>query len=439
MLYSGSMRKNYVLDANILLHDPSSLFNFADNTVIIPIAVIEELDRFKKEMTDRGYNARAVARHLDAMRGKQSLIKGVALPGGGRLKVYCGLQQPMAADHPNGDIEVLRAARDIQESEPDTPVIIVTKDINLRIRADILGLHTEDYESDHVRLSELGPDDAEMQVATEDLERFKREGVLPLPDGTRHPNQYILLRDDGRPKSTVLARVHPEGGRVIPLHTEDRGLCGIRPLNKEQYFAIDALLDTRVQLVTLMGKAGTGKTLLAMAGAMHSALHKKAYRGVVVARPIVPLGRDLGFLPGQIENKLEPWMKPITDTIDFLLASGGPIRGHRESGSLLGCGLIEIQPLAYIRGRSIANRFVVIDEAQNLTPLEVKTVITRIGLDAKVVLTGDPFQIDNPYIDANSNGFTYLMNRFRGQSVAAHVGLRKGERSALAEMAANLL
>ena len=223
------------------------------------------------------------------------------------------------------------------------------------------------------------------------------------------------------------------------LHEVEEGLCGIKPRNKEQYFAIDALLDHQLQLVTLLGKAGTGKTLLAIAAAMHACLRKKQYRTVLVCRPIIPVGRDLGYLPGDVENKLAPWMKPVTDTVEYLIDSGGPLRGIRDVPGLIRAGLIEIQPLTYIRGRSIARRYVVIDEAQNLTPLEVKTIITRIGQDAKVVLTGDVYQIDNPYVDAESNGFTHLVNRFRGQPLAAHVELRKGERSPLAELAANLL
>ena len=217
------------------------------------------------------------------------------------------------------------------------------------------------------------------------------------------------------------------------------GVWGIRPRNKEQHYALDLLLNDEIKLVTLVGKAGTGKTLLAVAAAMHLAFKRKLYRGVLVCRPVIPVGRDLGYLPGDIGQKLEPWMKPVVDTVDFLLDAGGAMKGHADAASLMREGLIEIQPLAYIRGRNIAKRFVVIDEAQNLTPLEVKTVITRVGQAAKVVLTGDPWQIDNPYVDRNSNGFTYLINRFRSEPLAAHVELRKGERSPLAELAANLL
>jgi PhoH-like ATPase len=438
-VYSRNMRKNYVLDANILLHDPDSIFNFAENTVIIPVGVIEEIDRFKKEMTGRGYNARSVARLLDSLRGGPPLTGGVPLSNGGTLRVHCTPERALSGVPTSGDLEVLRVARALQQAEPDVPTIIVTKDINLRIRADVSGLRAEDYETDHVLLTDLEAADVELTVEPCALEALKQGAAIPLPNGPRLPNEYALLRAAGSEKSTALARVDIAGDSLMALQTPEKGLCGIRPRNKEQYYALDALLDPRFQLVTLMGKAGTGKTLLAMAAAMHATLKHKLYRGILVARPVVPLGRDLGYLPGAIENKLEPWMKPISDTIDFLLDTGGPIRGHAEARALLRSGLVEIQPLTYIRGRSIAHRFVVIDEAQNLTPLEVKTVITRIGDEAKVVLTGDPYQIDNPYVDANSNGFTYLVNRFRGQPLAAHVTLRKGERSPLAELAANLL
>jgi PhoH-like ATPase len=380
-----------------------------------------------------------VARKLDALRGQQSFTAGVDLPNGGTLKVYCHPKQAASGGQVNGDLEVLSVAHELQQAEPQTPVIIVTKDINLRIRADVAGLHTEDYETDRVQLADLETSEVELTIEPEELQSFKTDGEIPVPGGARHPNGYVLLLAGGDRKGSALARVDRDGEKLVPLRTPKNGLCGVRPRNKEQYYAIDAMLNEDIQLVTLMGKAGTGKTLLAIAAAMHATLQAKLYRGILVGRPIVPLGRDMGYLPGDIERKLEPWMKPISDTMDFLFDMGGPIREHRDAASLLNSGLIEIQPLTYIRGRSISNRFVVIDEAQNLTPLEVKTVITRIGEDAKVVLTGDPYQIDNPYVDANSNGFTFLANRFRTRQLAAHIVFRKGERSPLAELAADLL
>ncbi len=460
-LYSNIMRKNYILDANILLHDPASILHFADNTVIIPVAVVEEIDRFKKEMTERGFNARAVARMLDSLRGERSFASGIPLSNGGTLRVHCDAEAAFSPTPRNGDLEVLRTARAVQQDDPETPAIIVTKDINLRIRADASGLRAEDYESDHVRLSELESRTPEYALDEQDISRFDGGGEIDCPNGSCQSGDYVVLRGDGERKSSRLARVAPDGKRLLRLAIPDQPICGIRPRNKEQYFALDALMNDDVQLVTLMGKAGTGKTLLAMAVALHKALVERQYRGVLVARPIVPLGRDMGYLPGEIERKLEPWMKPITDTVDFILSINEPITGEQgplKSGfaggrgpmrsGIAGChdaaglmrnGSIEIQPLAYIRGRNIANQFVVIDEAQNLTPLEVKTVITRIGQRAKVVLTGDPYQIDNPYVDASSNGFSYLINRFHNQPIAAHISLHKGERSPLAELAANLL
>jgi PhoH-like ATPase len=262
---------------------------------------------------------------------------------------------------------------------------------------------------------------------------------LEVPGQPFPPSSYVLLRPDNGSRGTALARIDADGQTAVALREVDGGLWGIRPRNKEQYYAIDALLDEQINLVALMGKAGTGKTLLALAAAMHQSFRQKIYRGVLVCRPIVPVGRDLGYLPGDVSSKLEPWMKPVVDTVDFLIDTGGPVKGQGDGASLMRSGLIEIQPLTFIRGRNIAKRFVVIDEAQNLTPLEVKTVITRMGQAAKIVLTGDPWQIDNPYVDGNSNGFTYLINRFHGEPIATHVELRKGERSPLAELAANLL
>lgn len=434
------MRKNYILDANVLLHDPQSVFEFADNTVIIPVGVITEIDRFKKEMTARGYNARAVVRVLDALRNGQSLASGVTLDSGGVLRVYCAPEEAISDRHTgSADAEILRVARRIHETEPEVPVVVVTKDINLRVRADAVGVRAEDYESDHVHLSDVYTGQTERRLSPEQFESFRRDGHLDWPDDDLSPNEYVLLHPADGGRGSALARADAEQHRLVTLHDPEGGICGIRPRNKEQYFAIDALLDEHIQLVTLMGKAGTGKTLLAIAAALHITLRRKRCRAVLVARPIIPVGRDLGFLPGDIGSKLAPWMKPVVDTVEFLMDTGGSIKGHADCAGLLRAGVMEIQPLTYIRGRSIARRYVVIDEAQNLTPLEVKTIITRIGQDAKVVLTGDPYQIDNPYVDSESNGFTHLANRFRSQAIAAHIELRKGERSFLAELAANLL
>jgi PhoH-like ATPase len=415
------------------------VFQFADNTVIIPVGVITEIDRFKKEMTARGYNAREVVRLLDSLRNGESLASGVPLDAGGMLKVYCEKDAALRGDNGTADQEILRVARHVHDSNPEVPVVIVSKDINLRVRADAAGLRAENYESDHVQLADLYTGHSEREAPPALLEQLRQEGEIAFADEQLSLNEYVLLRPNDGAKGSVLARVAPECGRIRLLKGNEKGLCGVQPRNKEQYFAFDALLDDDIRLVTLMGKAGTGKTLLAIAAAMHMALKRKRYRAVLVCRPIIPIGRDLGFLPGDVGSKMAPWMKPVVDTVEYLFDTGAPLKNMHDVSGLLQSGLIEIQPLTYIRGRSIARRYVVIDEAQNLTPLEVKTIITRIGQDAKVVLTGDIYQIDNPYVDTESNGFTHLINRFRNQPVAAHVELRKGERSSLAELAANLL
>ncbi len=435
------MRKNYVLDTNILLHDPSSLTHFADNTVVIPIDVIEEIDQFKKEFSDRGQNAREVSRMLDALRRESSLAEGVAMANGGTLRVYCdGLDELRAKTKGQVDTNILRVAAEIQQREPEVPVIIVSKDINLRIRADAMGLRAQDYQSDRVGLAELYTGQIELAVPADQIERFRQDGALPLPvDQVVYPNEYVLLKPDDGTRATALARVDTDCKSLVHLTDLAEPICGIRPRNKEQFFALDGLLVEPIRLVTVMGKAGTGKTLLAMAAGLCEVLVRKRYKGLLVCRPTFPVGKEIGFLPGGIEQKLYPWMQPISDTLSFLFDSAQSIGEHRDLHGLWDSELIEIQPLTYIRGRSIANHYVVVDEAQNLTPLEVKTIITRVGHGTKIVLTGDPYQIDNPYVDSGSNGFNYLVNKFRTERIAGHVELLKGERSELAELAANLL
>ncbi len=446
------MRKTYILDTNVLLHDPHSLARFVDNDVLIPIAVIEEIDRFKREQSDRGQNAREVSRWLDSLRNgqgphrrsvgdgaPQSLAQGVQLDTGVRLQVYWDQSSPAGGGQP-ADTHILQIARSVQARRPDVPVIIVTKDINLRIRADAMGLRAEDYESDRVVLSDIFDGQAELTIDPATWAALDERQVIPQPAEPRlDPNQYVLVRSANDAKKTLLARVEGASGKLHRIPAFEDGVCGIKPRNKEQYFALDALLDDRIKMVTVMGKAGTGKTLLALACALHQVLVKKRYRGLMVARPTVSVGKEIGYLPGGIEEKMAPWMRPITDTLEFLFDTAKSIGGHHDYRTLWNNGTIEIQSLSLIRGRSISNHYIVVDEAQNLSPLEVKTVITRVGHASKVVLTGDPYQIDNPYVDSGSNGFNYLVNRFRKEPIAAHIALHKGERSELAELAANLL
>ncbi len=434
------MRKRYILDTNILLHDPNSILHFADNDVIVPIEVIIEIDRFKHEISSRGQNARAVSRLLDQLRQSQSLAKGVRLASGGTLCVHCGGEHEAGAKNAYADAEILRIAREIQASEPEVKAVIVTKDINLRIRADALGLLAEDYITDRVGLSDLYTGRIELSESAEKIRELAECGSIPLPPGrSMYPNEFVLLRDNNGASTSLLARVDASCRRLLRIHEPKKPVCGIRPRNKDQYFAFDALLCDQIKLVTIMGKAGTGKTLLAMAAGLHQVLHRKAYRGLLVTRPMTPVGKSIGALPGGIDEKLAPWLKPISDTLETLIDAAGAIDGRRDVRELWATGTVDVQPLSYIRGRSIPKQFLIVDEAQNLTPLEVKTIITRVGDGTKVVLTGDSYQIDNPYVDSGSNGFNYLVDRFRSEPLAAHIELSKGERSELAELAANLL
>ena len=438
------MKKNYILDTNVLLHDPNSLLRFEDNNVLLPIEVIEEIDRFKRESSELGQHARTVSRMLDGFRGSGRLSEGVALPNGGRLRI--AFQTPRASRNghtPLGadsvDNRILAVAAGVKKADPKNHTILVSKDINLRIKADALGLMAEDYESDRVLITDLYTGMIEMTVGTDKVAAFRSTGGLDLNGGRQYfPNEYCALLDEANPKRAALAKVDATGARLIPILDCREGVWGIRPRNREQHFALDALLDDRIKLVTLMGKAGTGKTLLAMAAGLKRTVVDREFRRLVVARPTISMGKELGFLPGSLEEKLAPWMQPIHDARE-LLSDLNMGQEHRRSGDLMRSGSIVVEALSYIRGRSIANQFMVIDEAQNLTPLESKTIITRVGNGTKIIFTGDPYQIDNPYVDSSSNGFNYIISRFRDYPVAAHIELQKGERSELAELAANVL
>lgn len=439
--------KNYILDTNVLLHDPNSLLNFQENNVLIPIEVIEEIDRFKRESTELGQNARTVSRTLDSLRSQGRLSEGVRLANGGQLKVVVNKKAANGNGHGNGaplqddtpDSRIVAVALNIHRNEPEMPAILVTKDINLRIKADALGIAAEDYETDRIFLTDLYTGLFEKQVSPDKLLQFRSNGELELNGGgTYFPNEYCTLSEEGNPKRTALTRVDSTGTKLVPIVDSREGIWGIKPRNREQHFAFDALLNDRIKLVTLMGKAGTGKTLMALAAGLKRTVLDREFRRLVIARPTISMGKELGFLPGSLEEKLTPWMQPIHDTLE-LLGDLNMGHEHRRSNDLIRSGLIVVEALSYIRGRSIAGQFMVIDEAQNLTPLEVKTIITRVGEGTKIVLTGDPYQIDNPYVDSSSNGFNYIVSKFRAQPIAAHIELQKGERSELAELAANIL
>ena len=438
------MPKIYILDTNVLLHDPGAMFCFEENDVVIPITVIEEVDRFKRDLSEKGRNARTVSRWLDDLRNKGHLQDGVPLGKGGQLRVAFHHDQtldqlPVELHGDSADNRILAIALECR-AQQSQPVVLVTKDTNLRIKADAVGLIAEDYETDKVDIEELYTGRGEVAVSEQDLQELHHNGFLRL-EGEWHDNQCLLLHCDSQPEHRVYSRYLSRGHGVVscaPL--PHQGISRLEPRNAEQRFAFDLLLDPKVQLVTLVGKAGTGKTLLALAAGLHQVADERRYQRLLVARPVFPLGRDLGFLPGDVQEKIAPWMKPIYDNLELMLSPRSG-RGGSQPGwqSLVDMGLLEIEALTYIRGRSIPEQYVIIDEAQNLTPHEVKTILTRVGEGTKIVLTGDPYQIDNPYVDASSNGLTYVVERFKDQAIAGHITLIQGERSPLAELAANLL
>jgi len=434
--------KNFVLDTNVLLHDPGALFAFEDNNVVVPIYVVEEIDKFKRDMSELGRSARGISRSLDELRAQGNLAQGVSLPDGGSLRVaFTQRELPTAYSTTSheADSRIIAVALDVKDNQPTTPTILVSKDVNLRIRADALGLVAADYEHDRTRLDELYSGVLDVEVPGEVIDRLYREGEIEAPEHAE-PNQFVQLSDTERANHTGVGRVDPTGAKVEPLPKKKERVWGITARNREQAFALQLLLDDRIKLVTLVGRAGTGKTLLALAAALRKAHEDKVYQRVLVSRPIFPLGRDLGYLPGDIEEKLAPWMQPIFDNLELLMGITGEDRKNgRSYEEMLHLGMLEVEPLTYIRGRSIPDQFLIVDEAQNLTVHEVKTIISRAGEGTKIVLTGDPYQIDNPYMDATSNGLVHTVNRLRGRSISGHITLRKGERSELAELAATVL
>ncbi len=442
------MKKKYILDTNVLLYDPRALFKFADNEVIIPIAVIEEIDHFKKDENVTGRNARALSRYLDSLRGDGNLAKGISLENGGILRVDLGsgTAKPKLKNiftKRQADISILSIALDVKERANGSPVIFLTKDTNLRIRADALGLTAQDYEPNVISPEELYRGWREYGLPGDQVDLLMRQGELEVEDLKTFPNEMLLIKSNDGGNQSILARTHPLPRKIKVLQgIASKGIWGIRPRNLEQNFAVDLLLDDSVKLVTLVGKAGTGKTLLAIAAGLHKVADESVYHRLLVSRPVFPMGRDLGFLPGTLEEKLNPWMQPIYDNIELLMGSAARDRrrgagyGHQE---LIQMGMLAIEPLTYIRGRSIPNQYLIVDEAQNLTPHELKTIVTRAGENTKVVITGDPDQIDNPYVDASNNGLTYIVDRFKEEAMGGHITLSKGERSPLAELASNVL
>ncbi len=433
----------YVLDTNVLLHDPNAIFAFGENDIVIPLYVFDEVDKFKKELSQRGKSAREVIRKVEALREKGSLFEGVSLGENlGRLYVrypkQMQLKIPFESRHNEMDNAILATVLHVMETSPEEPTVFVTMDVNLRIRADALKIRVEEYAGDAPKkIDELYSGDQEITTTQDVIDELFKVGFVPRQ---KHwdlfPHEFVTFKCE-ETSGSALGRYIAQNDqiRLIP-NTKKRVVSGIRSRNKEQIFAFDILLDPEIPIVTLVGKAGTGKTLLAIAAGLE-ALEHDSYKALVVSRPVFPMGKELGFLPGDLDSKLNPWMQPIYDNMELI--------AHQKNGlgatyhDIVSQENIRIEPLTYIRGRSLPNQYIIVDEAQNLTPHEVKTIITRCGDGTKIVLTGDPYQIDNPYVDATNNGLSYVVERFKNQDIAAHITLTHGERSKLAELASNLL
>ncbi len=445
MLAFPRVHKVFVLDTNVLLHDPRAIFKFDEHEVVLPIYVIEEVDHFKRDMNELGRNARMLTRFIDELREEahDNLQGGVAMPSGGRLRVAVPSDVLAEKNGRSADHKILQVALVERNSHPEQQTVFVSMDTNLRIRADALGLRAENYEGGRITSEELYSGFQHVTARGELIDQLaKRQAVdlSLLSHESLYPNACVVLADASNPKHTALGRVDAHSSQLVPLRVPREGAWGVKPRNLEQSFALDLLLDDKVQLVTLLGRAGTGKTLLAVAAGLRKVVFEGVHARLLVSRPIFPLGRDVGYLPGTIEEKLNPWMQPIFDNLEYIFTTGGGrLDAGRSYEELIAAGTIQVEPLTYIRGRTLPNQFLIVDEAQNLTPHEVKTIITRCGQDTKIVLTGDPDQIDNPYVDAQSNGLATVAEKFKAERIGGHVTLTKGERSELAERASQLL
>lgn len=442
------MRKTFVLDTNVLLHNPESINMFEDNIIVLPMAVIEELDKFKTNTDELGRNARHVIRQLDALRQRGSLRSGVDMDNGGTMRIMVGkdLVEETGLTKKFADNKIIGVAyhlhRELRKSDQTAKVIFVSKDINCRIKADALGLTVQDFESQKVNFDDLYTGFRKVALPTAEVNHFYENRKLELQHAELHPNEFVLLQDEVNEKHSAIAR-HSGNNMVIPLSPASEHCYNIKPRSKEQRMALELLLDPNVKIVTLVGQAGTGKTLLALAAALETVISHSVYDKILVTRPIIPMGKDIGYLPGSKDNKLAHWMQPIFDNLTYLMSGGqndpDTMNAHRKVEALLEEGDIELEALTYIRGRSIPMQYVIVDESQNLTPHEVKTIVSRAGEGTKMVLTGDPHQIDNPYLDAASNGLSYAVERLKSCGVHGHITLHKSERSDLAAVAAQML
>lgn len=443
------MKKIFVLDTNVLLHDPNAIFAFDEHDVVIPAVVLEEIDTKKRNADELGRNARGVSRLLDGLRETGHLYDGVPLEGGGRIKVELNHRSFIKVQEMFGEVtndnRILAVALNYhleqKELSNPRPVVLVSKDVLVRIKADVLGLTAQDYLSDRT----VGPSDlyggySTVKVHPSIIDEFYTYRSLPVKllglHYSLYPHEFVILKDEMGSGKSALLKLNDDASRLEPLYLSNEPVWGINARNAQQRMALELLLNDDIPLVTITGKAGTGKTLLALAAGLLKVEDEHKYKKLLIARPVVPMGKDIGFLPGEKEEKLRPWMQPIYDNLEFLFDT-------KKSGDiekiLMGLGSIQVEALTYIRGRSIPGQFIIVDEAQNLTRHEVKTIVSRVGEGSKIVLMGDPEQIDHPYLDFSSNGLTGLVERFRDQGISGHITLEKGERSKLAQVAADLL
>nr|WP_121449125.1 PhoH family protein [Fredinandcohnia onubensis] len=442
------MGKIYVLDTNVLLQDPRAIYSFEDNEVVIPAVVLEEVDSKKRYMDEIGRNARQVSKLIDNLRKTGKLHEKIQLETGGSLRIELNHRsfhelQDIFVEKTN-DNRILAVAKNLsleeQEKENGKQVILVSKDALVRVKADALGLQSEDFLNDRVvEVDHIYSGFLEIYINRNLLDLFYEKGELHVTELVNHPfypNQFILLKDALGGSSSAIGIVDKTGKVVRKLNFKQDHIWGIKPRNVQQTMAFELLLRDDIPLVTLIGKAGTGKTLLALAAGLMQTEDMGKYKKLLVARPIVPVGKDIGFLPGEKQEKLRPWMQPIYDNLEYLFNTKKP--GELDA-ILAGMGSIEVEALTYIRGRSIPEQFIIIDEAQNLTKHEVKTILTRVGEKSKIVFMGDTEQIDHPYLDEYNNGLTYVVEKFKDQKIGGHIRLVKGERSGLAQLAADIL
>jgi len=442
------LQKVYVLDSSVLLHDPNAIFQFPESDVVIPFVVLEEIESKKRLMENIGRAAREAIRHLDRLRSIGQLSQGVLLPNGGRVRIelnhYSNEILPLNSDLALADNRILAVSLSLSREE-NRPVILITKDIAMRVKADALGILTDDYHNDKVAVPPSKDEIIVLALEDAEVDGLYKDKYISLQVPLL-PNRCVkaVLSDD-----SVLPLVSsPNGQKLVHHMGPSNASWDIRPKNVEQSWALEMLNNPEIKLVNLMGPAGTGKTLLALASGLEQTVHEELYIRMLCARPVVPFGKDIGFLPGEKDQKIRPYMQPIYDNLEYLLRPRREkVRERGVGDSMVDSAIdllikkrqIEIEVLTYIRGRSIPNQFIIIDEAQNLSPHEVKTIITRAGEGTKIVLCGDPDQIDHPYLDKESNGLAYVAAKLNGQSFYGQVRLVHGERSELATKVAGLL